>query len=203
MDRYSCQHTIPPDTQEWAIISKQSLNEVFPNPCSMSESTLYVVTELKPKLNKKSIGQVLMYSWGMMRESAKLQIKGRTIPIEPDAFVQPVIGCAGVKQDYYIDFMQWFADNMVGPIGSGIGPGKINQVYVAGVQSPSPSFQEKELREPVKRNIEDYLDETLGSDIRLQEWLTEPSIEIRERAYTEAPANVHERPDIVGIAKLG
>ncbi|MFB6225457.1 MAG: hypothetical protein ABEI13_03285, partial [Candidatus Paceibacteria bacterium] len=129
------------------------------------------------------------------------QTDERTITLEDQRVIQPAIGCAGLKQDYFADFIDWFTEYIIGQIGSGVGPDRINQLYLAGVKPPSQSFEEKELRTPVKQNIENYFDENLPN-LEIQEWLTEPAIEIREREYREAPASVHERPDLIGLAQL-
>jgi hypothetical protein len=66
---------------------------------------------------------------------------------------------------------------------------------------PDQPVREEDLRKPVQRNIENFLEED-ALNVEIEEWLTEPVIEGREQGLDEASSEDHERPDLVGIANL-
>lgn len=165
-----------------------------------SGTQICIVVELTPELDKKSFGQIIFNSWAMVN-GGELRTDGRTIPIEADRIIQPAVGFAGVKQDNFLDFFEWFNDTHLSPLGYEQRIDRFNQVYLSELSPPDQPVREEDLRKPVQRNIENFLEED-ALNVEIEEWLTEPVIEVRERGHDEAPVEAHGRPDLVGIANV-
>lgn len=93
---------------------------------------IYIIVELKTEkeggLNKKSFGQVLLYSWALLLEESVLKVEGETIEPPEEYAIQPAIGFTTAKQAYFVDFRDFLNEKIIEHIQV-----PINKIYLSHV----------------------------------------------------------------------